>query len=249
MKNLGELFGIPVKSTVAIVGAGGKTTLMYNLAEHYRNAGHSVAVGTTTKIVMPPKDHFDHYLVDKPLPKSPERGIHIVGRNHPPTGKIDSLPIDELKIATTSFDYLLLEADGAKEMLIKGWAEYEPVVPDFARYTVGIINLDILGMPAVAGKTVHRFSEFSAITGCKPDEKITSEHLARIIQSKDGIFGKAKGKPLLFLNGCDTMKEMEKASVLVGMLDKSFASSLYKIIAGSAKGFYGSELMGEENEN
>jgi probable selenium-dependent hydroxylase accessory protein YqeC len=43
---------------IALVGGGGKTTLMYNLAEAYCHQGLRVLVTTTTHILAPPDEYF-----------------------------------------------------------------------------------------------------------------------------------------------------------------------------------------------
>ena len=49
-KDLTTALGLGAKEHVAIVGAGGKTSLMFALAEELRMHGGRIVTGTTTKV-------------------------------------------------------------------------------------------------------------------------------------------------------------------------------------------------------
>jgi probable selenium-dependent hydroxylase accessory protein YqeC len=52
---------------VSIVGAGGKTSLMFRIARELSQAGESVLTTTTTKILMPGKDQSARVIVSDSL--------------------------------------------------------------------------------------------------------------------------------------------------------------------------------------
>ena len=57
-----DILNIDKNSIVSIVGAGGKTSLMFQLAEELREKSR-VLVTTTTKIYVPEKGQYDYLIV------------------------------------------------------------------------------------------------------------------------------------------------------------------------------------------
>jgi probable selenium-dependent hydroxylase accessory protein YqeC len=52
-QSLIDAFGLPEAGVISIVGAGGKTTLMFRLAGELARVGHRVLTTTSTKIFRP----------------------------------------------------------------------------------------------------------------------------------------------------------------------------------------------------
>jgi len=178
-----ELLGLQSGDVVAIIGSGGKTSLLFRLVAE--NRGRRVLVSTTTKMFVPEPEE----IADATL-------LHggIVG------GKITAPPMDLLCAAAADAELTLLECDGSKERPFKGWAAWEPVVPDFTTVTVGVLPLWGLGLP-VAEAYVHRVEEFCRISGAKPGEPVTRRHLEAVIEHPEGLFQRAVGRRVLFLSG------------------------------------------------
>ena len=61
------------------------------------------------------------------------------------------------------FDFILIEADGAKNKPIKAMASHEPVVSKYSTKTFGIMGMDCLGKPIES--IVHRPELFVDIVG------------------------------------------------------------------------------------
>lgn len=61
---LSALLNIKRNSITSIVGAGGKTTLMFYLADEHRQES-KVLVTTTTKIYVPENEQYDHLMLDE----------------------------------------------------------------------------------------------------------------------------------------------------------------------------------------
>lgn len=59
---LTDVLNIERNSIVSIAGAGGKTTLMFQLAEELKDKGR-VLITTTTKIYMPKEDQYDYLVI------------------------------------------------------------------------------------------------------------------------------------------------------------------------------------------
>jgi probable selenium-dependent hydroxylase accessory protein YqeC len=164
-------------------------------------------------------------VLDDPVP----RGITVAGELNSESGKLESLPLHILEKQAPRYDLVLMEGDGSRGLPLKGWADYEPVVPSFTLFTIAIMPLWPLGSP-VSEKIIHRLPLFCAISGAAPDETITLGHLAAVIMSRKGLFARAQGKRVLFFNQVETGRDMEKARELYGLIRGSFRG---KVIAGS----------------
>ena len=130
---------------MAVIGAGGKTTLVRALAEEL--AGVMVAaqparparvvVATSTKMFVP---DWCPVLLDASLDEVraalAAHSIVCVGAVHEPTGKLAAPALAFSDLAALA-DYVLVEADGAKMLPLKAHAEHEPVVPACARRVRG----------------------------------------------------------------------------------------------------------------
>lgn len=127
---------------VALVGGGGKTSLMEYLAARAVARGLSAALTTTTKIFV--KEPFVLFGPGDEPPKPPKgRFLHIGGGLE--KGKLTALSFDAVRRLGQSFDLVLVEADGAKGRPLKCPAPHEPVIPPFTDMVFVVAGLDGLG--------------------------------------------------------------------------------------------------------
>lgn len=226
---LAEALGVAPGDIVALVGGGGKTTLMYRLAEELAAAGHRVLVTTTTKIYPPLPDQVDWAIADE---DDDGRLAHAAGflRRHAivaalsgpgPEGKMNGVSPAwvERAAAEAGADYLLVEADGAAGRPIKAPAPHEPVIPSCATVVVAVIGLDALGAP-LDTEHVHRPERVAALTGLVPGEPLTAEAIALLATHPEGL---AKGAPPgarieYVLNKVDGPQDVSRARVLASAL-------------------------------
>lgn len=140
------------KGITAIIGSGGKTSLMLALA---RELSSSVILCTSTRIYppegIPVLDGICH-RVD---------GICCVGTpaEH---GKLGS-PLQDFRDLAQYADYVLVEADGSKHLPLKAHASYEPVIPEGCGRVVLVVGAS--GMGKAVAEAVHRPHIFTALTG------------------------------------------------------------------------------------
>jgi probable selenium-dependent hydroxylase accessory protein YqeC len=165
-------------------------------------------------------------------------GITVAGRLD--TAKLLSFPLDALEKAAARYDLVLMEGDGSQGRPLKGWADWEPVVPSFTDFTVGIIPIRPLGLP-VSEATVHRLALFSALTGAAGGDIVRPAHLVSLVTGAfppgggRGLFAAARGKKILFINQVEDGEEMKKAEDLAAMLPGAFRKGLYAVLAGSVR--------------
>jgi probable selenium-dependent hydroxylase accessory protein YqeC len=204
LKQDGELDdGNMSRCVVSIVGAGGKTTLMLSLAGMLARSG-KVLVTTTTKIYVPDPGSYDFMAIGSSnfdmYNRMQASGIYIYGSAVDDENKIIGLAAADVDRLAHFFDYVLVESDGAKKKLIKGWSKNEPVICGSTTHTVGVLNLNALGL-TIDEENVHRVDEFLKITGAQRHEKISEDHLASLVFHKDGLFKNSRGKKILYLAG------------------------------------------------
>lgn len=187
---LSECLGITKKrGLTAIVGGGGKTTLMYKLADEISAEGRSVLVSTTTKIMNPRGKYSVYYDTSKLSDGLSSGKVACLGI--PASGGKLSNPGEEaLKIAAGFCDRILVEADGAKGFPVKAPAAHEPVIPDWSDTVIAVSGLDAIGKPL--NETCFRSELVCAMFGVSPDTVLTPDLLVQLILSENG---QKKGLP------------------------------------------------------
>jgi probable selenium-dependent hydroxylase accessory protein YqeC len=173
---------------LSIIGAGGKTTLMYAVAHALVGKGHRVVTSTTTKI-LPPTPGQSHCVVlqaERPdldhLSYLLSLHSHITVGGSISKGKVEAPEISLLSEIREITDWLILEADGAAGKPIKAPEAWEPVVPDFTDILIVVIGLDALNRPATED-TVFRLERFLEITGISEGDPITSAEIVKLLLS------------------------------------------------------------------
>lgn len=229
---MNDLINIKNKDVVSIVGSGGKTSLLYNIAKSTSN--NKILVSTTTKIKIPDNSFYDYISFNEQdfvtISKSKHKGIYILA-NKLNDEKLKSMRIDILDEIVDEFDLTILEADGSKEKLIKGWNDTEPVILEKTTKTIGIINLDVIGK-VINEENVHRIDKFLDITCTKINDLIDKECLIKLIMNKNGLFKNSKGQKILFINAVEDEDKIFLAKEISKEL-RNRGFELDYIIAGS----------------
>ena len=167
---------------VSLVGAGGKTSLMFRLARELAASGRTVLSTTTTHLFFPSRPQSPVTLVTETLSEFLARAgaalqnhCHVsAGTRHlPDTGKLKGFAapmIDEIRQAGL-FDWIIVEADGARQLPVKASDVHEPVIPSATTAIVHVTGLDALNTPA-DDTHVHRSAIFCANTGLAPGSRV-----------------------------------------------------------------------------
>ena len=205
---------------VSFIGAGGKTTLMLRLAEELAAAGHKVIITTTTKIYPPDNlplalaSSFKEAMTElsKPLEK---QNIVVLGSSIEADGKLQGLEpaivnriFRELKVFT------LVEADGARGKPLKGYNDYEPLIPSGSDLVFTVIGADALGQK-VDEIHIHRVERFWAATGIDTGTVINGAVLAKsYLQMYEIAIKQAPAAEYrAILNKTDLLAEPEKTAL------------------------------------
>lgn len=233
---------------VAVVGAGGKTTALFRLAGELRAATQSspqsaaVLVTTTTHLSAAQvlaADH--HWIATEPahleaLERSLPAGIIAI------TGPRDANEPDRLcglsgRLLESLYELsvrhglpLLVEADGARQKLLKAPGDHEPSVPDFVEVVIVVANLAALGRPLDAER-VHRPERFAALAGVRVGEPVTIQALQAVLLHPAGGLRNipAHARRVALLNGAGEAWPDPGIRSLVGQLLGSYQA----VLAGS----------------
>ncbi len=164
----------------AIIGGGGKTTLMEHLAAELSREAR-VIVCTTTHILpektMPCLVSPVQAEIIAALEKNPCICVGIWSEN----GKFGP---PELPVGTLAqlADYVIVEADGAKRLPLKAHAAHEPVVPPEANQTILVVGASGFGKPMQ--QSVHRAALAAERLGVSPETVVTPELWAKFLNAE-----------------------------------------------------------------
>ncbi|QUH31684.1 selenium cofactor biosynthesis protein YqeC [Vallitalea guaymasensis] len=196
---------------ISIVGAGGKTTTMYRLGNELKELDRKVLLTTTTAIYYPMSNEYDNLIISNNLEqlilesKRLSRGtITMIGKNiFHDNNKLKGIEKEWVKplFNQGDYDFLVIEADGAKRKSIKAPTWYEPVIANCSTLVVGCIGLDIIGK-RIDENWVHRANIFSRVVGKEIGDIIDYETISRLIISREGLFKGCKNhsKKVVLLN-------------------------------------------------
>lgn len=232
---------------VSLVGAGGKTTLMFRLAKEISEGGESVLTTTTTKIMMPAKEKSARVIVSSRLEQVIaeakdllKNSFHVTaGREHIlPENKLIGFDPDAVRKLWESglFRWILVEADGAAQRPLKAPAGHEPVIPECSTHVVVVIGLDAVGQP-LEEKRVFRSEVYSQVTGVPLGSPVTERSVAEIVLNDNGMM---KGSPsaamrCVFLNKADNENACSIGRGIASILREESKGNLERILIGSVR--------------
>ncbi len=160
----------------AIVGSGGKTTLLKKLAEQYRSQGKTVFVTTTTHMFIE-EDTLLTDDADTIIQGLKDTGYVMAGI---PEGiKFKALSEETYAAVCAHADVVLVEADGSKRMPLKYPNSTEPVIPDNAEEIIVVCGLNALGQKAK--DVCHRLELVKDCLGIDDDRIITPIHIQKLV--------------------------------------------------------------------
>jgi probable selenium-dependent hydroxylase accessory protein YqeC len=243
--NLTGVFNIKDGDIVSFVGAGGKSTAMWTIAEELSNKGKKVFVTTTTKIFIPHKNQTSKIIMIENDTKFMDiyadttSGEIITLGKDTKKNKILGIPSSFIeKIKCLNNAVILIEADGASRKPFKAPESFEPVVPQNTKIVIPVIGTEILGQKLLPSNA-HRINKIKEITNLKDGDIITPDAVKKVLLSKnayrreDIALPKARWIPLF--NKLDKYNDMEILRNLVKDIFKYFDDQDFKIIGSSFK--------------
>lgn len=224
-------------SVISIVGAGGKTSLMFNLSEELRN-NNKVLLTTTTKIYNPNKIYYDFMCIGEKncyiYDHIKQNGVYVYGKCINNDNKLIGFSKNFLVEKFKYFDYSLIEADGSKRKPIKGWKDGEPVICKNTTKTIGLLDISCINK-IINDFNVHRVSYFLKITNGKLGEKISIPMISSLIAHPLGLFKDSLGERILFINKVESQHDIFLSYELIKHILTISNSFIDKIVIGSLK--------------
>lgn len=199
----------------AIIGSGGKTTLIMALARALSKRG-TVIITTSTKI-LPPDGLPILSGADDILRQRAHTPLLCVAGEHP-SGKLTAPACSFSRLAELA-DYVLVEADGSKGLPLKAHAQQEPVIPTGAQ-VICVVGAD--GFYKTLTEVCHRPEMFAELAGISLHSLVTPEDAANVIR-KEGFAQK------VLINKVETPADWEAARRFAANISLPvFAVSLQK---------------------
>ena len=217
----------------AIIGSGGKSTLLKTLGLELMRAGGRVLLCTTTHmfpVAGVPWDGSNRRLDAAPWKPGAahapgctckvcagmSRGsICQAGVLDPETGKL-SAPAEPPNELAQRFDYVLAEADGSKRLPLKAHAAWEPVIPAATANVVWVVGASGLGKPVA--EVVHRPELFCERCGCEPTDTATPGRIAQVLNAEMQALGLSTAR--VMLNQADTLADPTMADRFEAALNR-----------------------------
>ncbi|MGD8386645.1 MAG: selenium cofactor biosynthesis protein YqeC [Desulfobacteraceae bacterium] len=234
---------------LALVGGGGKSTLLLALTRALSQKGRRVLATTTTKVWFRQALEFGHMVLtdedgwrDRLHRALETDGAAFLARRRLPTGKAEGISTDlaDLLFECEGIDHLLVEADGAARRPLKAPEPSEPVLPGKVTRVVAMAGLDALGK-TLQGDLVFRMDRFQSVTGLGPGDLISAGPLVSLFTHEQGLFqGTPEGvRRTVFLNRLDLTEAPEAAEELAaGILDSPWGRDVDVILGSLEKQQY-----------
>jgi len=231
---------------ISLIGGGGKTSLMFELAREACGTGRSVITTTTTKIRVP-KPAISSTLL---LGSDPSQSIEEVKkllqeRQHITVGReiqqerkligISPESADELK-ASCSAELLLVEADGSAGRSLKAHAPHEPVIPVSSDLVVVLIGIDCIGAE-LDDRSVHRAELFSQRLGRPMGCRISDDDVAAIVHHPEGYLACVTDavRVVVVLNKVSRQGEAEARKLARVLVETDATGRIDRVLAGSIR--------------
>ncbi|WP_276248371.1 selenium cofactor biosynthesis protein YqeC [Haladaptatus sp. YSMS36] len=201
-----------------VVGAGGKKTTLYHLANRLGRA----VVTATVRIPI-----FDEQVGEVVVTDDPESAL--ASTHAWPLGLVAEReradryrgydPETVARLADALPDIpVLVKADGARTRLLKAPGDREPQLPQNADTVIPIASARVVGEPLTAAH-VHRPERVASVTGRALGDHLTAEDVATVLASEEG--------------GLKDLPDGTTAIPLVNMVDDTALESVGREIAAA----------------
>lgn len=200
------------KHTICLVGGGGKTTVMYELAAAWADCGRKVLVLTSTHILQPADGSFaaDAAAVHNLWQ---QRRYAVIGTPELSTGKLTAPPQSVYEALKLQADVILCEADGSRHHPCKVPAEHEPVLLPDSDIVLAVAGMDALCRPLA--QACQRPQPAAALLGCSAEKILDAQMLTVLLLSEQGARKNVGTRTYyIVLNKCDLIKAAQQEEML-----------------------------------
>ena len=203
-----EALGQQLPRVVALIGGGGKTTLLYGLGDWLARQGERVLLTTTTHLGYDPAVVSPDSPAELNRALAPGRAV-LAGRPDGAGHKLTGIPADWYGVLEA--DHILVEADGSRGLPLKYHRPFEPVVPPGTGLLIELAGLTALGRPV--GETVHGWQASGV-----DREQIVEEACIAALLERGMKASRFTGNRLALLNQADTQALARRGARIAGLL-------------------------------
>lgn len=215
-----KLFKIEKSPMVAITGGGGKTTLMFELVRALAEKGRAVAA-TTTKIAVPGEGEIDELFVGSvteaagKIASMPRHGSLTIACERR-GAKLHGFTPDEVCgiLRSGGADWIIVEADGSRNLPLKAYEQWEPPVPDLTALQFVVVGAEVFTEP-FDDEIVFRPELLEQRFKLKRGEIISIRQMARILSDKSGYLKNSPpwARRVLLINKADLLDEKQRVLI------------------------------------
>lgn len=190
--NLAKALRASKHMRLALVGAGGKSSTLFQLARQFVGP---VLVSASTHLAMEQITLGDCYIrLDSDEPRFDDlaitQGVTLITgpvlHDEQRVAGLKEEALEELKRVADRLEIpMLLESDGARSMSLKAPAEHEPAIPPWVNTVVVVVGLSAIGKP-LDSEHVHRPERFAALTGLEIGRPITEQSVVAMLKHPQG---------------------------------------------------------------
>lgn len=229
---------------VSLVGAGGKTSLMFRLAHELAAAGETVLTTTTTKIYEPAAQPAAAPIISDSIGRLLDKSrqaltarchITAAAQRLPDSGKLSGFRPEFIQDIWRSqlFRWIIVEADGAAGRPLKAPAEHEPVIPACTSLLVGMVGLHGVGRPLNA-KWVFRPDRFRQLSGLAVGARVSAAAIVKVLVHEMGTFKStpAEAIRIAFCNQADAARNLAAGRQIARMLVQNNKTGLNRVLVG-----------------
>ena len=232
LAGVAEALQLGRRSLVALVGGGGKTTLLFALG---RQLPAPTLLTTTTRMG---RDRIGGYPcligpTDAELAAAFTRDDAVLAwRTTDDRKALGYSPEDvDRWFAAGVADHVVVEADGARRRPFTAPAPWEPPIPATSTHVVACIGADALGY--VIADRVHRPLRVAAAAGCSPYQRLTPARAARALTSPVGMMKNVPQSARFTVAVAGADVDDPQVQELVSELDRRGTESLVVIRSGT----------------
>jgi len=216
---------------ISLVGAGGKTTALFRIANEY--SGPVVLTASTHLSVSQTGWADVHFEITRITDFSNLQGRPLHGIN------LFTGPVEgdrTMGLSDEALDWLdrycsdhsiplAIESDGSRERPLKAPAAHEPPIPSFIDKAIVLVGLSGLGK-RLTSEWVHRPEYFAALSGLSLGDVITPESLVRVLKHQNGGLKNipSQAAKVVILNQADNEVLRETADKMAQSLLPAFDS-------------------------
>jgi probable selenium-dependent hydroxylase accessory protein YqeC len=235
-----QAFSIGEREMISLVGAGGKTALLYALGRELSAIRCGVILTTTTKIFEPEPSPFFLLFISLELSAikkwvAEHVNLHrslLLARERLPNGKLEGIPPEwaEEIFSMDGVSAIINEADGSAGRPLKAPRDGEPVIPLNTTLLVPLVGIDGMGCP-LDEEMVFRSAIASRLLNLPIGSTVTEDAIVRLVMEsvKNGPAG-ARIVPLI--NKVDIPGGLEKARKLARYLLSGDPARIRRVVLG-----------------